>query len=202
MNIDLTKNQSAGFTLPEMIVVIGVLSLLVFVVGGLLVGIIEKPKGQLIAMESVDLARFISSTFTNEIRAAAYGTYPIVEAKDSEIIFYTPIGASIGSINRVRYYITDGVLYKGIIAPPSTSESVTAILSGVVNASTPLFYYYGDDFDGNGNGVPLVTPANVNEVKFVAINLIVQKEATSAGVSTFTLKAGATIRILKDNLNN
>jgi len=189
-------------TLVEILVAITILSLLFFVVAGLLIGIIEKPKSQLIAMDNVDQARFVSSSFTNEIRAAAYGTYPITEAKDSEIIFYSPIGASAGGINRIRYYIAGDILYRGVIAPPSVTESTMAVLTGISNGATPLFYYYGDDYDGNGNGVALSTPANVNNVKFVEINLVVKKQTTLQDTSTFSLKSGATIRILKNNLNN
>ena len=195
-------NKSSGFTLAEMMVAIGVFSILLFVIVGLLISIIEKPKSQLIAMDNIDQARFVSSAFTNEIRAAAYGTYPITLANNSEIIFYSPIGAASGSINRIRYYISGDVLYKGIIAPPSTTEATKAILPGISNGGTPLFYYYGDDYDGNGNGVALSTPANVNNIKFVEINLIVKRQVTPQDTSTFSLKAGATIRILKDNLSN
>jgi len=202
MNKKQPKNKSAGFTLPEVIVAVAILSLLMFVAVGLLIGIIERPKAQLIAMDNIDQARFVSSSFTNEIRAAAYGTYPITEAKDSEIIFYSPIGATAGKINKIRYYVDGGVLYKGVVAPPSATESITSVLTGISNGDTPLFYYYGDDYDGNGNGVALSTPANVNSIKFVEINLIVQKNTDAQDTSTFSLKAGATIRILKDNLNN
>lgn len=196
------NNKSQGFTLVETIVAITIFSALIFIVSGLLISTIEKPKTQTALMENIDIARFVSSGFTNEIRAAAYGTYPIVQAKDFEIIFYTPIGAESGKINRNRYFIEDGALYKGVISPPSSSESISLILDGISNNSTPLFYYYGSDYDGNGNGDALTTPANVNNIKFVEINLIVKNQTTSQDTGTFLVKAGATIRILKDNLNN
>lgn len=178
-----------------------IFSVIAFVVVDLLISVIEKPKSQLTAMDNTDQARFVSARFVDEIRAAAYGTYPIVEAQDSEIIFYSPIGAGTGSINRIRYYIDGNILYKGVIAPPGTTESVRSVLTGISNGETPLFYYYGDDYDGNGNGIALSTPANVNNVKFVEINMIVKKQTTQQDASTFSLRAGAAIRILKDNLS-
>jgi type II secretory pathway pseudopilin PulG len=200
--MDKKNKKSLGFTLSETVVAISIFSVLIFIVSGLLISTIEKPKTQTALMDNIDLARFVSSAFTNEIRAAAYGTYPIVMANDSEIIFYTPIGAESGKINRNRYYVDGEVLYKGVISPPSATESIKPILDGISNNDTPLFYYYGSDYDGNGNGVALATPANVNNIKFVEINLIIKNQTTSQDTGTFSTRAGATIRILKNNLSN
>jgi prepilin-type N-terminal cleavage/methylation domain-containing protein len=198
----IKKNKSSGFTLTEVLVVAAVLSVLMFVVVGLVISLIEKPKSQLAAMDNIDQARFVSSVFTNEIRAAAYGTYPIIQAQDSEIIFYSPIGASEGNINKIRYYVSDNILYKGVVSPPSVTEIVKPVLTAIANGAEPVFYYYSGDYDGNGTAERLSTPANVNNIKFVEINLIVKKQITSQDTSAFFLKAGATIRILKNNLGN
>jgi len=74
------------------------------------------------------------------------------------------------------------------------------LMSGLENASAPVFYYYGGDF--NGSGSPLLQPINVNEVKFVKINLMVQRHTTENSNDTFLVNAGAAVRNLKDNLGN
>lgn len=198
-------NRLKGFTLVEVMVAVAIFSVLMFVVTGLLLSIIQNPKLQLSAMSNIDQARSVASKFTNEIRAAAYGTYPLTEANDSEITFFSPIGAATGNINRIRYYTQNNVLYKGVIVPINgaynpASEVLTPVLI-VQNASVPLFYYYNGDYNASGTGTALLNPVNVNDVKFVEINLIVQNPENT-GNSTFNLKSGAAIRILKNNLRN
>ena len=206
-NESANLSRSAGFTLLEIIISIFIFSVLIFAVASLLISIIQNPKSQLTTMDNIDQARLVSSRFVNEIRAAAYGSYPLIEANNSEIIFYSPIGASAGNINRIRYYISDSTLYKGIIVPvngiynPST-EVATPVLTGLSNGTDPLFYYYNDDYDGIASTTPLSQPVNVTEVRFVKINLIVQYQITNQDVSTFSLNAGGAIRILKNNLAN
>jgi len=199
--------KSKGFTILEIIIAVSVFSVLMFVAAALLITILQNPQLQISALNSIDQARLVASNFTNEIRAAAYGTYPLVEAADSEIIFYSPIGAVAGSVNRIRYYSSGGILYKGVIAPVDgvynpASEVVAGVLSGLSNGAVPLFYYYNGDYDGAPDGQPLSAPVNINDVRFVEINLIVQNQEVQSGTSTFSLKAGAAIRILKSNLIN
>jgi prepilin-type N-terminal cleavage/methylation domain-containing protein len=196
-----------GFTLVEVIVVMGVFSVLIFAITALLVSIIQNPKIQLSAMDSIEQAGSVSFRFANEIRAAAYGTYPLIEAEDSEIIFYSPIGASQGNINRIRYYISGGVLYKGVIAPVNgfyddEDETITPLLSGVSNGAVPLFYYYDETYNGADYTVPLLQPVYVTRVRYVKMNLVVQYRNTNQDFSTFSISAGSAIRILKDNLTN
>lgn len=158
-------NKLSGFTLIEVIIVVTIFSVLMFVAADLLITIIEKPKAQLNAMSNIDQARFAASTFTNEIRAAAYGTYPLIEASDSEIIFYSPIGASQGSINKIRYYASGQTLYKGVIIPVNgvynpVTETVSAVLTGLSNGTDPLFFYYDGSYDANGTSLLLICPSS------------------------------------------
>lgn len=203
----LNLSGGAGFTLLEIIISISIFSVLTFAATSLLISIIQNPKLQLAQMDNIDQARFVSSRFANEIRAAAYGSYPLIEAGDSEIIFYSPIGASAGNINRIRYYISDNTLYKGIIAPAGgiynpEAEVITSVLTGISNEGAPLFYYYDGDYDGIASVDALSQPVNITEVRFVKINLIVQYQTTTQDVGTFSLSAGGAIRILKNNLSN
>lgn len=133
--ISKIKN-SAGFTLVELIVSIAIFLVLIIGAANLLVSVLQNPKAQLTAMDNIDRARFVSSSFLNEIRAAAYGSYPLLKAGSSEIIFNSPVGASAGNINRIRYYLSGDTLYKGVIAPPGTTESVTPVLTGISATTT------------------------------------------------------------------
>jgi len=166
----------------------------------------KNPKAELSVMDNIDKARFVASTFNNEIRAAAYGSFPLVTPGDSTIVFHTTVGATSGTINRVRYYLQDGILYKGVTPPTSgtynpANEVITEALSGVTNGTTPVFYYYNGNYDGNDtNNPPLAQPVNVNDVRFVKINLMVSNGANAQDTTSFSINTGSAIRSLKDNL--
>lgn len=206
-NKSANLSGSAGFTLLELIISISIFSVLIFAVISLLISIIQNPRSQLAKMDSIDQARFVSSRFVNEIRAAAYGSYPLIKADDSEIIFYSPIGAIAGNINRIRYYVANDILYKGVIVPAGgiynpAAEVTAPVLTGLLNEGAPLFYYYDGDYDGIASTDALAQPVNVTEVRFIKMNLIVRYQTTTQDISAFSLNVGGAIRILKNNLTN
>jgi hypothetical protein len=134
------------------------------------------------------------------------GSYPLSQAGGSQIIFYSNIGASGNNANRIRYYVSEDTLYKGVTIPTGNPlgynlslETIKPILTGLLNGVSPLFYYYTGDYDGGGT--ELLQPVNINQAKFVRINLIVEEQSLT-GSSNFTLSAGVAVRALKNNLSN
>ncbi len=197
------KKLSAGFTMIEIIVAISITAIFVISASQLLVSLLKNPKSELTTMDSIDQARFVVRVFTNEIRAATYGTYPILTAGNYEVAFFTTVGAASNTINKVRYYLDGTVLYKGVTPPTAgtynpANEAVTSVLSGVNNGASQVFSYYDGDYDGiEGTHPPLTQPVNINQIRFVKINLSLYKQGSSG--ATFNLSSGATIRSLKDN---
>jgi type II secretory pathway pseudopilin PulG len=201
------KKISQGFTLLETMMAISIFIVLIFIVSTLLISVIRNPNQELLATEVVDRARIIASNFTNEIRASAYGSYPLVQASDQSIIFYSTIGALGNNVNKIRYYLSGTTLYKGVIVPVNgiynpSIEVISTVLTGVQNASsgTPLFYYYDGNYNGSGN--PFSQPVSIPSVRFIKINLVVQNNIVAKNSGTFLVNAGATIRSLKDNFGN
>lgn len=199
--------KQQGFTLVEVIVVLAIFSILIFGVCGLLISIVQNPKFYLVSMDTIDQAMLVSFKFSDEIRAAAYGSYPLIEAGDSEITFYSPVGASSGVVNKIHYYLEDGVLYKGVIAPSGGvydpySETITPVLSGISGDQGPLFSYYSGDYDGILSVDELPEPVNITEVRFVRINLLAQYQLSVESQTDFLSAAGSAIRTLKDNLSD
>jgi Tfp pilus assembly major pilin PilA len=196
--------NSNGFTLIEVMVsVIGVSTMLT--------DIFSYSSQGLIAMDNIDQARMVSSTFVNEIRNATTGnngSYPLNKVGDTEIIFYSNFKTSSPTIaNRIRYFISDNKLYKGVVVPTGSplaynlsSESIKLVQSDVHNEGAPLFYYYDGNYDGSANF--LVQPVNINQVRYVRINLLVLKQTKKGDSSVFPISTGATIRSIKDNLGN
>ncbi len=167
-------------------------------------------KQQYGVLTNVDQARRIGNAFANELRNSAYGAngaYPINQATDNQIIFFSTAPRGNGTISKVRYYISGNTLSKGITDPAGSplsyngqTETITDLSTEMSMGGNPLFYYYDGNYNGSGNS--LAQPVNINVVKFIKINLIVLKELARNGSSTFTVTAGASMRNLKTNLGN
>jgi hypothetical protein len=128
-------------------------------------------------------------------------------AGDSEIIFYSPLGGPGTLIKRIRYFVSNNILYKGVVVPTGSplsynllSETLSAVQPDLSLGGNPIFYYYDGDYDGDT--AALVQPVNINNVKFVRINLVVLKQSQLNSDDTFSLNIGGTVRSLKDNLGD
>ena len=204
------KNLLGGFTLLETLVTIFVFTLLMGGVAILFKTVFTTSIQQTKALNTADQARKVAFNFTNEIRNATTGNdgaYPINRADDSQIIFFSRYGSSGTAVNRIRYYVSTNTLYKGIVAPGGGSptynlstEVVRPVQTGLANGSIPAFYYFNDTYAGTTT--PLVQPVNINQIKFVKINLVLFKQDVNNATTTFTVNAGTTIRNLKTNLGN
>jgi hypothetical protein len=147
---------------------------------------------------------------TSELRettTASTGAYAIDTAADQQLIFYSNIDND-ANIERIRYYISGGKLYRGTIEPSgnpitynSANESSSVVQNNVANGSTPLFYYYNDDYNGV-TGNPLTQPVNVTDIRFIRLNLRVYNKAGVQNTNYYTINAGATLRNLKTNLGD
>lgn len=204
------KKISKGFTIIELIISICLFSILIFVVVSMLLNVFSNPERSLSALENIDIARVVASDFANEVRNASVandGSYPLNQATENQIIFYSNYESSGPTVmNRIRYYVENNNLYKGVVIPSGSpltynllSEEVSTLLTGLENGLDPAFYYYDGDY--NGSGSELSEPISLTSVKFVKINLVTPRISDEQG-STFLVNAGAAIRNLKDNLGN
>ncbi|MEK7659018.1 MAG: prepilin-type N-terminal cleavage/methylation domain-containing protein [Patescibacteria group bacterium] len=206
----ILKNKSSGVTLIELLVAISIFTVLIFFIASMIPNIFTNSKQQLLSLDNVDYSRLVTSQFVNEIRNATTGedgSYPLNQADDSQIVFYSKAASSGTTVNKIRYYLSGNTLYKGVIIPTGSpltynvsSEILKIAQSGVANGSNPLFYYYDGNYNGSTNA--LSQPINVNLVKFVKINLMILKEVKAQDTSVFSISAGAAIRNLKTNLGN
>jgi prepilin-type N-terminal cleavage/methylation domain-containing protein len=203
-------NLERGFTLVETMMTIFIFTIVMFGTTLMLKNIIDNSHQQYAVLDTVGQARYIASSFTNELRNATYGangSYPLNEALDNEIIFFSTAPKGNGTISKVRYFVLNNVLSKGVTDPAGTPpsyngqpEKVIPLISKMSLGATPLFYYYDGNYGGTGN--PLTQPVNINQVKLVKINIIALKQLTAKSTNTFTVNAGASMRNLKTNLGN
>ncbi len=198
-----------GFTLIEVVVVIGIFGLISGGVITLVSSVFVQSSKQGESIADTDQARKLSNKLTQELRNAVYGengAYPLNSAGNQEIIFFSNVDSD-DEVERVRYYLQSGALYKGIIQPTGSpytynpaQEVAVKVQSSVANNSTPLFYYYNDSYDGI-TGTALTQPVNVAQVNFIKLNLILSNKAASSNV-TYTVTGGSSIRNLKTNLGD
>jgi prepilin-type N-terminal cleavage/methylation domain-containing protein len=199
-----------GFTLVETIVVIFIFTILALGATTLFTHIFISSRDKLYSMDNIDYARMVATNFTNEIRVASVGstgTYPLNQADNSQIIFYSNYKQSPGIVARIRYYLTGSALYKGVVIPSGSPlsynlalEKIQKVQDNIMNTGQPLFYYYDGNY--NGSSTPFTQPINVNLVKYVRINLDIFTQGNTTATTTFNVSAGASIRNLKTNLGN
>ena len=188
------KKQNKGFTLIETLVTVFIF---VIIMGGttLLLRDILKSSGQEpLALEAIDQARLAVFNFANEIRNANVGengAYPLIQADDAQITFYS-------ATKKIKYFVSDTTLYKNVIV--NGSEATTTVITNLANATVPVFKYYNENYVGSS--APLAQTVNINNVKFVSMNLIIPTQDVREATTTFTITSGGTIRNLKNNSAN
>ena len=202
--------KKSGFTLVETLVTIAIFSILMTGITLMIRNIFMVSEQQHGILSNTNQATIISSNFVNELRNATYGAngaYPINQATNNQLIFYSTTPKKNGTVSQIRYYLTGNTLYKGITnpagSPPSYNgqpETITTLNTQMSMGSNSLFSYYDGTYSGNGNA--LTQPVNINVIRFIKINLTVLTDAVRNGTGTFTVTSGASLRNLKTNLGN
>lgn len=201
------SNYKKGFTLAEIVVVVGITGLIMMAIASFQVGIINNNKYSQDSLSSAQDARTILRTMVKELRSTSTsnnGSYPVILAATNTVSFYSDTDGN-GTKEQIRYFIASSTLKKGLIIPTGSplvynqgSESITTLAYDLRNASTtPLFEY----FDGNyaGTSSPMTQPVDVSKVRLVKINLIIDANPNKAPISR-VYTSQVSLRNLKDNL--
>jgi prepilin-type N-terminal cleavage/methylation domain-containing protein len=195
-----------AFTLIETLVAMSIGVILMIAVGTFARDIFYTNSIQSGLFSTAQDARTIVTTMVKELRSASPGSdgsYPIVTAGTSTIIFFSDINGD-GTKERVRYFLATTTLKKGVIEPTGSplgytgNEVITTLAYNVRNtASTSIFSYYDGTYTGSSS--PLTQPVSVTAVRLVQISLILDSDPNrSPAPRTYT--SSATLRNLKDNL--
>lgn len=151
--------------------------------------------------------RKVVQDFVNELRRAgqsAVGGYALEQAGNQQIIFYSNLDSDAWR-ERVRYFLATTTLKVGIVKATGTpvaynlaSEAVSDVVHDVANTTTPLFYYYGEDYTGAATNTPLSAPIDITKVRVVGIKLLLE-EKPNVAPAPFAIETKASIRNLKTN---
>lgn len=150
--------------------------------------------------------RKVVQDFINDLRranASSIGAYPIELAQSQQIIFYSNVDGDTWH-ERVRYFLQGTTLKRGVIKPSGNplvynpaSEVVVEVAHDMANATSSVFYYYDQDYVGNG-GLPMAYPINILAIRMVGIKLMLE-EKPNVAPAPFNIEAKTEIRNLKSN---
>jgi type II secretory pathway pseudopilin PulG len=205
---DSRSKTSTGFTIIELLVVIFGFSLIAWGLIALVSNIFTFSNQQSGLLSDADQARNLAFQIASELRNAQTGSnggYVLDTAATSTIIFYSPLADLTPDIERVRYFVQNGQLWKGITdyngsVYNTSTEQTFVVQKDLANGSTPVFYYYDGTYVGSSTQTSLAVPVNVTQVKFVKVNIQIYNKAGVKNTNTYTVTAGAAIRNLKINL--
>lgn len=197
-----------GFTLLEILFAFGIFFIVIFGIFALFNTSSKANKDVWEGGKVQSEASKVVQNFIDELRTANYSTiggYPIAYATSTEIVFYANIDAD-SLIERVRYFVQNDALKKGVTKPTGTllytyNTSTEQTSDLVHNLKTPIetvFYYYGDSFNGANITSTMPYPIILPDVKVVGIKLKI-KQNSSPNAAVFEIQTKAQLRNLKTN---
>ncbi len=201
------KNNS-GFTLLEVLAALEIFILIFAVAVGIFMSSYNANTIVFEQLLTQSEGRRAVQDFMDEARRANYssiGAYPIAAAGTSTLIFYSDVNGDTFK-ERVRYFLAGAILKKGIIIPTGTplvyvtsSETLTEVAHSVTNpATSSIFYYYDQNFDGMSTSTPLSQPVTTTAVRMIELRLILEKDGGRSPVP-LTAQGKAAIRNMKSN---
>lgn len=175
-------NSRAAFTLVETLVTVGILSFVLLAVGLLGRDVFALRSGLSASLSTQSDARRILNPFADELRAAAYsesGGFPIAETASSSVSFYSDVDGD-DAAELVRYLVEGGELKKVVWEPSGNpavygSPATTTLVRGVVASST-VFSYYGEGYDGTASSTAIAFPVSPAEVRSVRLWISVDED--------------------------
>lgn len=201
----MIRKYSPGFTLIEMLMVIGISTILFMGVMVIIVTIYRTNSEALQQAQFVESARRGIETFVKDAREIDYavtGAFPLVTMLPNQFSFY----ADIDPDNSTEYIIYElatsslqRTVYSATGTPPvynSTPDSVSILATNIQNLdqAVPVFTYF------NQAGTVVSDPSSdITTIRAVGIRLHINPE-TNASSTDFILEGRATLRNLRDTL--
>lgn len=197
---------AAGFSLVELIIVMGILGGVVAVVTAFQAEVFKLNRIFGGGIDASFEANRLVKDFTRTVRPltrSEQGAFPVEIAATSSFAFFSDIDSD-GVVERVRYYLSSTTLMKGIVEPTGVplsyvlaNEISTSLIKGVRNAATSsIFYYYDRNYAGTSS--PMTFPVTVSGVRHVRMTLIIDADPWNPPAPV-TVTTGVTFRNLKDN---
>lgn len=200
-------SQPSGFSIIELIIAIGVLSIIFLLVGDFLLSGFTIQRYVNEQNDAIIESRHALEIMTSELREAVpadTGSYPIETATEQEIIFYGDVDLD-GGVERIRYFLDGSNLKRGQIEPSGDpikydeeTEVVTTFSRYIENDNDPIFYYYNEDYPQDTISNPIAEPVDETAIRMIRINVLTNVDPTKVP-DTRVLDTYIHIRNLKEN---
>lgn len=157
------------------------------------------------SLTAQDETRRALKVMSAEIRTASpssLGAYALAQTATSSFSFYSNIDDDSFK-EEVRYFLDGAIFKKGVIKPSGSpltynpaNEIITELAHDIANATTPIFGYYDENYDGATQ--PLADPIDIDAVRLVKITIVIDKDPQQSP-GPITLTTQISMRNLKDN---
>ncbi len=204
--ISFLKKSRDGFSLIEVVIVLGIFGLMSFMVLALRsnVDILKNISTQkLLSRQDVEQTFQIAISEIRSAGPSSLGGYAIEAASSSSLTFYSDIDSD-GLFERVTYSIGTSTIRKAVIKPtgnPLTYATSTQVTSNLIQyvtlaTSTPLFQYFGSSY--TGTQTPLAEPIAISSIRIVRMSFYTDLDPASAPRPAFFTNT-ITVRNLRSN---
>ncbi|MFA6415896.1 MAG: type II secretion system protein [Candidatus Paceibacterota bacterium] len=199
------NNKKLGFSLIEILVVMGI----VVLIGGSVATfqrdvIVHNSMIQSGAIAE-DGVRNTLRQVIGELRSASpaqTGAYLLSAVATNTITFYSDIDSD-GLRERVRYFLSGTDFKKGIVKPTGqpyiyniANEQIRTVSPNVINATTSIFSYYDTNYNGSSSALSL--PIDIAKVRLIKINVGIDPNP-GRPLQAMWVSSQVMIRNLKDN---
>lgn len=189
-----------GFTVVEMIVVIGIVSAIAIGVGTYGYEGMRRwniTRSQVDAQEDARSAMHDVTGDVREMILSDNGSYPLEIAEPFEIVFYANVQGDARR-EKIRYALEGTTLYRWVVNAdtaeppqyPAFTEDDGHIAAENIMNEDYIFRYYDKTYDGSS--APLAEPVSLREVSLVQIKFLVE---TGYGQQSQQLEIGTNISL-------
>lgn len=201
----ISAQAIGGMTLVEMLVVIGIYTLLLTVISTSIISIYQYNSFAIAQAEEIDNARRGITQWNRDVKemtTAENGTYPVAVIDENRFSYYSDTDQD-SLVEYVEYELDGTILTKYTYNPSGSPASYNlaspdsaTILSRYVqniNQATSTFFYF------DNSGVQLDASSSLIDVRYIKMQLIVNIDPVLEP-GEFMLRSSIAPRNLKDNL--
>jgi len=203
--MQLTRTNQSGLTLVEMVVLIGIYTVLLLAVSQSITTLYQYNSYALEQSNEVDNARRGITQWNRDVKemtTAEDGTWPVAIMEPHRLGYYSDTDLD-DSVEYVLYELSSTTLYKYThnatgtpagydLSTPDSTEILSEYVQNDLQATSTFFY-----FDDSDNQLTALSP--VIDVRFITMQLIVNIDPLR-NPGDFMLRSSSAPRNLKDNL--
>lgn len=186
----------SGFTLMEILISIAILTGITLFISYFSLDVSNFAgffSESIATQQEIQQTLKILKTEVRSMGSANNGSYTVESASANSFIFFSDFDGD-GLFERIRYYLEDNTLKKGVIKPTgnplvylTSDEKVSESVHYIIPNPPPIFIYYPKDTDINGTALTL--PIDPALVRLIKVNLTAdenpQKPPGPADISIF-----------------